>query len=383
MGCALHDAFGRQVTYLRLSLTDRCDLRCVYCMQEAMQFLPRRELLSLEEMDRLASAFIARGVRKLRITGGEPLVRKGVIGLFQSLSRHLRSGALDELTLTTNGTQLARHAEALAACGVRRVNVSLDTLDPVRFRALTRRGDLAVVLAGIAAAKAAGLRVKLNAVALRGSTEAEIFDLLGFAAREGHDLSLIETMPLGDTGEDRTAQYLPLDVLRAQIASRLTLRPSAHRSGGPARYAEVQETGQRIGFITPMTEHFCATCNRVRVSCTGMLYPCLGHEGATDLRAALRGSEADAGLQRAIDAGLAAKPAGHESRLMHSAHRRWRGICRRWEGRRDGADWDFNGLRPRGARGLYRFGRAGDCGLADAGDHLAMGAGAADYPGRV
>ena len=312
MGCALHDAFGRQVTYLRLSLTDRCDLRCVYCMQEAMQFLPRRELLSLEEMDRLASAFIARGVRKLRITGGEPLVRKGVIGLFQSLSRHLRSGALDELTLTTNGTQLARHAEALAACGVRRVNVSLDTLDPVRFRALTRRGDLAVVLAGIAAAKAAGLRVKLNAVALRGSTEAEIFDLLGFAAREGHDLSLIETMPLGETGEDRTAQYLPLDLLRARIGSRLSLRPSAHRSGGPARYYDVVETGQRIGFITPMTEHFCATCNRVRVSCTGMLYPCLGDEHATDLRAALRGSEADAALQRAIDAGLAAKPAGHE-----------------------------------------------------------------------
>ncbi len=311
MGCALHDAFGRRVTYLRMSLTDRCDLRCVYCMQEDMRFLPRRDLLSLEEMDRLASAFITSGVRKLRITGGEPLVRKGAIGLFESLSRHLRSGALDELTLTTNGTQLARHAAALAACGVKRVNVSLDTLNPALFRALTRRGDLAVVLAGIAAAKAAGLRVKLNAVALRGSTEAEIFDLLGFAAENGHDLTLIETMPLGDTGEDRTAQYLPLDRLRAHIAARFTLAPIPHNSGGPARYWQVGETGQRIGFITPMSEHFCATCNRVRVGCTGMLYPCLGDEHATDLRAALRGSEGDAALHRAIDAGLAAKPEGH------------------------------------------------------------------------
>ena len=314
MACTLHDACGRRVSYLRLSLTDRCDLRCVYCMQDDMHFLPRRDLLTLEEMDRLASAFIARGVRKLRLTGGEPLVRKGALGLIGSLSRHLRSGALDEMTLTTNGTQLARHAAALVACGGRRVNVSLDTLDPARFRALTRRGELAAVLAGIAAARAAGLRVKLNAVALRGSTEHEIFDLLGFAHTGGHDLSLIETMPLGDTGEDRSAQYLPLDRLRALIAARFTLLPSAHQSGGPARYWDVAETGQRVGFITPLTAHFCDTCNRVRVSCTGMLYPCLGHEHATDLRAPLRGSEADLALYHAIDVGLAAKPRGHEFR---------------------------------------------------------------------
>jgi len=310
--CVLHDGFGRQVNYLRLSVTDRCDFRCVYCMQEDMQFLPRKDLLSLEELDRLASAFIARGVRKLRLTGGEPLVRKGVMGLIGTLSRHLRSGALDEMTVTTNGTQLARHAAALADSGVRRVNVSLDTLDPMRFRVLTRRGDLGAALAGIAAAKAAGLHVKLNAVALRDSTEHEIFDLLAFARQGGHDLSLIETMPLGDTGEDRSAQYLPLDRLRALIAARFTLRASPHRTGGPARYWDVLETGQRVGFITPMSSHFCETCNRVRVSCTGMLYPCLGHEAATDLRAALRGSESDTALHRAIDAGLAAKPRGHE-----------------------------------------------------------------------
>ncbi len=318
MSCALHDAFGRRVTYLRLSLTDRCDLRCVYCMQEDMHFLPRKDVLSLEEMDRLASAFVARGVRKLRLTGGEPLVRKGVMTLIGSLARHLRSGALDDLTLTTNGTQLARFAADLAACGVKRVNVSLDTLNPARFRALTRRGDLAQVLNGIAAASAAGLGVKLNAVALRGSTEQEIFDLLAFARQGGHDLSLIETMPLGDTGEDRTAQYLPLDRVRALIETRFTLRRSAHASGGPARYWDVLETGQRVGFITPLSAHFCDTCNRVRVSCTGMLYPCLGHEHATDLRAAMRGSEADMALNRAIDAGLAAKPRGHtfESGLL-------------------------------------------------------------------
>jgi cyclic pyranopterin phosphate synthase len=312
MACALLDACGRRVTYLRLSLTDRCDLRCVYCMQEDMHFLPREDLLSLEELDRLASAFIVRGVRKLRLTGGEPLVRRGVMDLIGALSRHLRSGALDEMTLTTNGTLLARYAPLLAKAGIRRVNVSFDTLDPDRFRALTRRGSLGVVKDGITAARRAGLRVKLNAVALRGSTEHEIFDLMEFAGAGGHDLSLIETMPLGDTGEDRTAQYLPLDTLQRLIESRFTLRPSAHNSGGPARYWEVVETGQRLGFITPMTSHFCDTCNRVRVSCTGMLYPCLGHEHATDLRAPLRGSEGDAALHTAIDAGLAAKPRGHD-----------------------------------------------------------------------
>jgi len=276
-----------------------------------MHFVPHADLLTLEEMDRLASAFVVRGVRKLRLTGGEPLLRKGMITLVESLSRHLRSGALDELTLTTNGTQLGRHAARLAELGVRRVNVSLDTLDAGNFRALTRHGDMSKVLGGIAAASAAGLCVKLNTVALRGSTEAEIFDLLAFAHRGGYDLSLIETMPLGETGADRTAQYLPLDRLRALIGSRYTLRPSPHQSGGPARYWQIAETGQRVGFITPLTAHFCDTCNRVRVSCTGMLYPCLGHECATDLRAALRGSEADEVLHRAIDVGLAMKPKGH------------------------------------------------------------------------
>jgi cyclic pyranopterin phosphate synthase len=304
MAGTLLDACGRRVTYLRLSLTDRCDLRCVYCMQEDMHFLPREDLLSLEELDRVASAFIARGVRKLRLTGGEPLVRRGVMDLIGALSRHLRSGALDEMTLTTNGTLLARYAPLLAKAGLRRVNVSFDTLDAARF--------LGVVKDGIAAARRAGLRVKLNAVALRGSTEHEIFDLMDFARAGGHDLSLIETMPLGDTGEDRTAQYLPLDTLQRLIATRFTLRPSGHASGGPARYWEVLETGQLLGFITPLTSHFCDTCNRVRVSCTGMLYPCLGHEHATDLRAPLRGSEGDASLHAAIDAGLVAKPRGHD-----------------------------------------------------------------------
>jgi len=312
MACTLHDACGRRVSYLRLSLTDRCDLRCVYCMQDDMHFLPRRDLLTLEEMDRLASAFIARGVRKLRLTGGEPLVRKGALGLIGSLSRHLRSGALDEMTLTTNGTQLARHAAALVACGVRRVNVSLDTLDPARFRALTRRGELAAVLAGIAAARAAGLRVKLNAVALRGSTEHEIFDLLGFAHTGGHDLSLIETMPLGDTGEDRSAQYLPLDRLRALIAARFTLLPSAHQSGGPARYWDVAETGQRVGFITPMTHNFCESCNRVRVTCTGTLYMCLGQNDAAEFRGILRDGASEAELELAIREAISRKPKGHD-----------------------------------------------------------------------
>ncbi|MEW6644916.1 MAG: GTP 3',8-cyclase MoaA [Pseudomonadota bacterium] len=315
MACSLIDLFGRHVTYLRLSVTDRCDLRCVYCMAEQMTFVPRRELLTLEELDRLASAFIARGVRKLRITGGEPLVRKDILELFSSLSRHLRSGALAELTLTTNGTLLAPYAEALAQAGVRRVNVSLDTLDAQRFRAITRRGTLAVVMDALRAAEQAGLKVKLNAVALKGSTEHEIHDLIAFAHGRGMDLTLIETMPLGEIGADRMDQYLSLVDLRRLIETRWTLADTPERTGGPARYVRVAETGGRIGFITPMSHNFCESCNRVRVSATGVLYTCLGQEQCVDLRAAIRGSEGDDRLHAAIDAAIRAKPAGHDFRI--------------------------------------------------------------------
>ncbi len=313
--CRLADSFGREVIYLRLSVTDRCDLRCVYCMAERMSFLPRREILSIEELDRLASAFITRGVMKFRITGGEPLVRKGIMNLFGSLSRHVRDGALRELTLTTNGTLLARHAEELVRCGVRRVNVSLDTLDAARFAAITRRGSLDVVLGGIAAAQAAGLQVKLNAVALRGITEDEVHDLVGFAHGRGMDITFIETMPLGDVGADRTEQYLPLTELRQLIETRWTLTDTLERSGGPARYVRVGETGRRIGFITPLSHSFCDSCNRVRVSATGVLHTCLGQEDSIDLKAPLRGSEADALLHAAIDTGIRAKPRGHDFRI--------------------------------------------------------------------
>ena len=312
MTCALTDRFGRTIRYLRLSVTDRCDLRCVYCMAEDMQFVPKRDLLTLEELDRLASAFVARGVNKIRITGGEPLVRKDIMALFRSLSRHLQGGALKELTLTTNGTQLANHAEALAAVGVKRVNVSLDTLDAERFRALTRRGQLGTVMDGLRAAREAGLKVKLNAVALKGITETEIFDLIDFAHGRGMDLTLIETMPLGDVGADRTDQYLPLTELRRLIEHRLTLVDTSERSGGPARYTRVAETGGRIGFITPMTHNFCDTCNRVRVSATGVLYTCLGQEERTDLRSALRSSEGDDLLNAAIARAIELKPKGHD-----------------------------------------------------------------------
>ncbi|SCM76414.1 Cyclic pyranopterin monophosphate synthase [uncultured Pleomorphomonas sp.] len=312
MSCALTDRFGRTIRYLRLSVTDRCDLRCVYCMAEDMQFVPRRDLLTLEELDRLASAFVARGVSKIRITGGEPLVRKGIMTLFRSLSRHLRNGAIKELTLTTNGTQLANHADALAAVGVRRVNVSLDTLDADRFRALTRRGVLGTVMDGLRAAREAGLRIKLNTVALKGITETEIFDLIEFAHGLGMDLTLIETMPLGDVGVDRTDQYLPLTELRSFIERRFTLTDTPERSGGPARYARVAETGGRLGFITPMTHNFCESCNRVRVSATGVLYTCLGQEERTDLRSALRGSEGDDLLNAAIERAIERKPKGHD-----------------------------------------------------------------------
>ncbi|MFD2172570.1 GTP 3',8-cyclase MoaA [Rhodobacter lacus] len=310
---ALTDAFARPITYLRLSVTDRCDFRCAYCMSEDTTFLPRRDVLSLEELDRLATAFIGLGVRKLRLTGGEPLMRRNMMSLVRALSRHLASGALDELTLTTNGSQLARHAAALAEHGVRRINVSLDSLDPARFAEITRRGDLAKVLEGIAAAKAAGLRVKINTVALKGFNEDELFDLVAWAGDAGHDLSFIEVMPLGDLpGQARREQFWPLTDLRARLASRFTLDDLAETTGGPARYLRLRETGQKIGLITPLSHNFCEGCNRVRVSATGTLYPCLGQIGKVELREALRASEGNAPLLAAIRAGLGAKPRGHD-----------------------------------------------------------------------
>ncbi|WP_132031344.1 GTP 3',8-cyclase MoaA [Aquabacter spiritensis] len=306
------DTFGRHVTYLRVSVTDRCDFRCVYCMSEHMTFLPKQDLLTLEELDRLCSAFVARGVRKLRLTGGEPLVRRDVMTLFRALSRHLETGRLEELTLTTNGSQLARYAADLAACGVKRVNVSVDTLDPDKFRTVTRWGDLGKVMEGIAAAKAAGIKIKLNAVALRDVNAGEIAGLMEWAHGEGHDLSLIEVMPLGEVGAERVDQYLPLSEVRAGLEARFTLIDSAHRTGGPARYVEVKETGGRLGFITPLTHNFCEGCNRVRVTCTGTLFMCLGQEDAADLRTPLRASPDDAVLQAAIDAAIVRKPKGHD-----------------------------------------------------------------------
>ena len=306
------DPFGRHITYLRVSVTDRCDFRCVYCMAEDMTFLPKKDVLSLEELDRLCSAFVARGVRKLRLTGGEPLVRKNIMALVRSLSRHLKSGALDELTLTTNGSQLARFAGELAEAGVRRINVSVDTLDPAKFRAVTRWGDLAKVLEGIEAARAAGLKVKINAVALKGVNEDEFDDLIRWTHGDGMDLTLIETMPLGEVGADRTDQYLPLSLVRARLEQRWTLEDIDYRTGGPARYVRIAETGGRLGFITPLTHNFCESCNRVRVTCTGTLFMCLGQEDAADLRAPLRASEGDELLQAAIDEAIGRKPKGHD-----------------------------------------------------------------------
>ncbi|MFB2553635.1 GTP 3',8-cyclase MoaA [Ensifer soli] len=306
------DPFGRSVTYLRVSVTDRCDFRCTYCMAEDMTFLPKKDLLTLEELDRLCSAFIAKGVRKLRLTGGEPLVRKNVMFLVKALSRHLESGALEELTLTTNGSQLARHAADLAGLGVRRINVSLDTLKPDLFRQITRWGDLARVMEGLDAAQAAGLHVKINAVALRGLNDAEIPDLLRFAHGRGMDLTLIETMPLGETGEDRLDRYMPLSEMRARLEETFTLVDNPYRTGGPARYVTIAETGGRLGLITPMTHNFCESCNRVRLTCTGTLYMCLGQEDAADLRAALRASDDDALLSAAIDGAIGRKPKGHD-----------------------------------------------------------------------
>ncbi|WP_083555610.1 GTP 3',8-cyclase MoaA [Hyphomicrobium sp. NDB2Meth4] len=318
---ALVDRYGRSVTYLRVSVTDRCDLRCVYCMAENMSFLPRRDLLTLEELDRLCSAFVDRGVRKLRITGGEPLVRKNIIWLFQALSRHLQSGRLDELTLTTNGSQLKRFAADLKNAGVERINVSLDTLKPDRFRAITRWGDLATVMRGLDAADAAGLKVKINAVALKGTNEDEIDDLIRFSHDRGYDITFIETMPLGEIDGGRLDQYLPLSIVRARLLDRWTLDDIDHNSGGPARYVRVRETGGRLGFITPMTHNFCESCNRVRVTCTGTLYMCLGQEDAVDLREPLRAGASDAALQAAIDEGMLLKPKGHDFVIDRGANR--------------------------------------------------------------
>jgi cyclic pyranopterin phosphate synthase len=308
----LIDPFGRHVSYLRVSVTDRCDFRCTYCMAEHMTFLPKRDLLTLEELDRLCSAFVAKGVRKLRITGGEPLVRKNILWLFKALGRHLETGALEELTLTTNGSQLPKYAADLYATGVRRINISIDTLQPDRFKAITRWGDFGQVLEGITAAEKAGLKVKLNAVALKGMNEDEIPDLIRFAHDRGADLTLIETMPLGEIDGDRTDQYLPLSIVRARLMDQFTLEDIPFRTGGPARYVRVKETGGRLGFITPMTHNFCESCNRVRLTCTGTLYMCLGQEDAADLRAPLRASADDTLLSEAIDAAIARKPKGHD-----------------------------------------------------------------------
>ena len=306
------DPFGRSVTYLRVSVTDRCDFRCTYCMPEHMVFLPKKDVLSLEELDRLCSVFVAKGVNRLRITGGEPLVRRGVMTLFRSLSRHLGTGALKDLALTTNGSQLARFAGELVDCGVKRVNVSLDTLDPEKFRAVTRWGDLTQVLGGIDAAQEAGLKVKINVVALRDINEDEIPSLISWAHGRGFDMTLIETMPMGDIDGDRTESYLPLSLVRARLSENYTLEPSSERTGGPARYVRVRETGGTLGFITPLTHNFCESCNRVRLTCTGMLYMCLGQDDSADLMAPLRASSDDIALEAAIDDAIARKPKGHD-----------------------------------------------------------------------
>ncbi len=307
------DPFGREISYLRVSVTDRCDFRCVYCMAEDMTFLPKAEILTLEELDRLCSAFVRMGVRKLRLTGGEPLVRRNVMSLIGSLSRHLHTGALDELTITTNGSQLAKHADALARLGIRRVNVSIDTLDPDKFARITRWGRLAQVLDGVTAAKAAGIHVKINAVALKGVNDDEFDSLVEWCGWDGHDLTFIEVMPMGDMGDlSRVDQYMPLSMVRARLAQRWTLNEIDYRTGGPARYVRVEETGGRLGFITPLTHNFCESCNRVRLTCTGTLYMCLGQDDAADLRAPLRQSEGDAPLEAAIREAITRQPKGHD-----------------------------------------------------------------------
>ena len=309
---SLIDPFGRSVTYLRVSVTDRCDFRCTYCMAENMTFLPKKDLLTLEELDRVCAAFIGKGVRKIRLTGGEPLVRKNIMQLIESLGGRIGDGGLDELTLTTNGSQLTKFAPDLHAAGVRRINVSLDTLDADKFRRITRWGEIGKVLEGIDAAQAAGLKVKINAVALKDFNDREIPAMLRWAHSRRMDMTLIETMPMGEIDEDRTGQYLPLSEMRAALEREFTLVDNAHRTGGPARYVDVKETGGQLGFITPMTHNFCESCNRVRLTCTGTLYMCLGQNDAADLRAPLRASEGDALLSDAIDEAIGRKPKGHD-----------------------------------------------------------------------
>ncbi|MAW79883.1 MAG: GTP 3',8-cyclase MoaA [Parvularcula sp.] len=308
---SLTDTFGRQITYLRLSVTDRCDLRCTYCMAEEMKFLPKRDVLSLEELEQLAGAFIERGVKKIRITGGEPLVRRDIMTLMARLGRRLEAGDFDELTLTTNGTQLFHHADVLASLGVKRINVSLDTLDDAKFEKLTRRNRLSQVLRGLDAAQAAGLKVKINTVALKGVNEDEIAPMIEWAHGRGMDLTLIEVMPLGEIEEDRTDQYLPLTAVQDRLAEQWSLRPLAMKTGGPARYVKVEETGGVLGMITPLTNNFCAGCNRVRVTCTGEIYMCLGHGDKIDLRAAMRGADPQAALDAALDRAMLKKPERH------------------------------------------------------------------------
>jgi GTP 3',8-cyclase len=308
----LIDPFQRRISYLRVSVTDRCDFRCVYCMAEDMTFLPKADVLSLEELDRLCSAFVRLGVRKLRLTGGEPLVRRNIMSLFRGLGRHIKSGALDELTVTTNGSQLAKYAGELREAGVRRINVSIDTLDPAKFTAITRWGKLDVVLDGLRAAKEAGLQVKINAVALKGVNDDEFDRLVAWCGDQGHDLTFIEVMPMGDIGPNRLDQYLPLSLVRSRLAQKWTLEETDYRTGGPARYMTVKETGRRLGFITPLTHNFCESCNRVRLTCTGTLYMCLGQDDAADLRAPLRASDSEAVLDGAIREAIARKPKGHD-----------------------------------------------------------------------
>ncbi|HCP00284.1 MAG: GTP 3',8-cyclase MoaA [Alphaproteobacteria bacterium] len=308
----LIDPFARLISYLRVSVTDRCDLRCVYCMAEDMTFLPKAEVLSLEELDRLCSAFVDLGVRKLRLTGGEPLVRKNIMWLVRRLGRHLNTGALDELTLTSNGTQLARYADELADAGVRRINISLDTLDSNKFKAITRWGNLEQVLDGIAAARKAGLAIKINTVALRGVNDDEIDRLISWCGECGFDLTFIEVMPMGEIGDQRLDQYLPMSMIRSDLAKRWKLTESDHTTGGPARYFNLEETGQRLGFITPLTHNFCESCNRVRLTCTGNLFMCLGQDDAADLRAPLRASDDNALLTEAIHEAINRKPKGHD-----------------------------------------------------------------------
>ncbi|MGY9003748.1 MAG: GTP 3',8-cyclase MoaA [Rhodospirillales bacterium] len=306
------DPFGREVTYLRVSVTDRCDFRCRYCMSEDMTFLPKRDLLSLEELDRLCSAFIRLGVKKLRLTGGEPLVRRNIMTLIQGLSRHLDSGDLEELTLTTNGSQLAQHAQELSNCGVKRLNVSVDSLDPNKFKDITRRGSLDQVLKGLQAAKDAGLKIKINTVALKGVNDDQFDDLIKWCGNEGFDLTFIETMPMGEIDDDRTDHYLSLTQMRKNLEETWTLADIPLKTGGPATYVSVGETGGRVGFITPMSHNFCEGCNRVRVTCTGTLYMCLGQNDQADLITPLRQSEGDEFLLQTIEEAISRKPKGHD-----------------------------------------------------------------------